>query len=255
MNGDDSMAFGAAYMCANSSKNFLGTRKTFMVNGANERFKFYISNLENQTAPFVYCPEGKNDEDNLSPKKCVKKINKEKEIFPLRHKYNSKRSIELEHDTNLLIKITEEFPGKFEERDLKSFEITGVPEAIEQMRKDNITDTPKINIKFIYTKGGQIELESYIKYKYPTYFNEFFFYEKNYTPPLPKDEILYIDDILNKSIAISEYEMKRLIKNTTNVNKTETDDDDLDEEDDDYHSDEDYNETQFNETISKIMKH
>ena len=248
MNGDDSMAFGAAYMCANSSKNFLGTRKTFMVNGANERFKFYISNLENQTAPFVYCPEGKNDEDNLSPKKCVKKINKEKEIFPLRHKYNSKRSIELEHDTNLLIKITEEFPGKFEERDLKSFEITGVPEAIEQMRKDNITDVPKINIKFIYTKGGQIELESYIKYKYPTYFNEYFFYEKNYTPPLPKDEIQYIDDILNKSIAISEYEMKRLIKNTTNVNKTETDDDDLDEEDDDYDSDEDYNETQFNET-------
>jgi len=37
MNGDDSMAFGAAYMCANSSKNFLGSRKTFIQNGANER--------------------------------------------------------------------------------------------------------------------------------------------------------------------------------------------------------------------------
>ena len=47
MNGDDSMALGAAYMCANSSKNFLGSRKTFIQNGANEKFKFYLKNLEN----------------------------------------------------------------------------------------------------------------------------------------------------------------------------------------------------------------
>ena len=34
------------------------------------------------------------------------------------------------------------------------------------MKKDNVNSIPKINIKFIYTKGGQIELESYIKYNY-----------------------------------------------------------------------------------------
>ena len=113
MNGDDSMAFGAAYMCANSSKNFLGSRKTFMQNGANEKFKFYISNLENKTQPFKYCEEG----ENKLNKNCVKKLKREKEIFPLRHKYNSKRTIEIEHDTNIFIKITEEFPGKFDERD------------------------------------------------------------------------------------------------------------------------------------------
>ena len=219
MNGDDSMAFGAAYMCANSSKNFVETRKTFMQNGANERFKFYLSNLENETQPFNYCEEGeeKNDEKN---KNCVKKLKKEKEIFPLRHKYNSKRSIEIEHDTNILVKITEEFPGKFEERDLKLFEITGVPEAIETLKKNNSTSTPKINIKFIYTKGGQIELESYIKYKYPKYFSKDFYYVKNYTEPLPKEEIDKINEILNKSIVISEYEMKKLIQNTTDKNKT-----------------------------------
>ena len=131
MNGDDSMAFGAAYMCANSSKNFLGTRKTFMVNGGNEKFKFYLSNLENKTNPFKYCKEGDTSKD------CVKKLEKEKEIFPLRYKYNSKRSIEIEQDTNVLVKITEEFPGKFKERDLITYEITGVPKAIEEMKKDN----------------------------------------------------------------------------------------------------------------------
>ena len=52
MNGDDSMAFGAAYMCANSSKNFLGSRKTFMNNNKKEKFKFYLTNLENKTQPF-----------------------------------------------------------------------------------------------------------------------------------------------------------------------------------------------------------
>ena len=240
MNGDDSMAFGAAYMCANSSKNFLGTRKTFMVNGANERFKFYLSNLENKSEPFNYCKEGETSSES---NKCVKKLEKEKEIFPLRHKYNSKRSIEIEHDTNVFVKITEEFPGKFGERDLKTFEITGVPEAIEQMKKDNITNLmPKINIRFIYTKGGQIELESNIKYSYPKYFCEYFYYKKNFTPPLPKEEIDKINEILNKSVVISEYEMKQLIKNTTVKNKTKSenetkDDDDIDEDDDYFYYD------------------
>ena len=228
MNGDDSMAFGAAYMCANSSKNFLGSRKTFMQNGANEKFKFYISNLENKTQPFKYCEEGEN---NLN-KNCVKKLKREKEIFPLRHKYNSKRSIEIEHDTNIFIKITEEFPGKFEERDLKYYEITGVPEAIEKMKKDNATSNyPKINIKFIYTKGGQIELESVAKYNYPKYFCKDFYYIKNFTEPLPKEELDKINEILNKSVAISESEMRKLIKNTTEkVNKTKEEKKDKKEE-------------------------
>jgi len=258
MNGDDSMAFGAAYMCANSSKNFLGTRKSFMTNGANERFKFYLSNLENKSEPFNYCKEDEKSSDTES-KKCVKKLQREKEIFPLRHKYNSKRSIEIEQDTNIFVKITEEFPGKFEERDLKTFEITGVPEAIEQMKKDNATNLmPKVNIKFIYTKGGQIELESSIKYKYPRYFCEDFYYTKNFTNPLPKEEIDKIDDILNKSVAISEYEMKKLIQNTTAKNKTENetkDDDDLDEDDDyDYYDDDLYEDILNNLTGSNETK-
>ena len=234
MNGDDSMAFGAAYMCANSSKNFLGSRKTFMQNGANEKFKFYLNNLENTSNPYNYCKENESDKTN-----CHIKIQKDKEIFPLRYKYNSKRSIEIEVNTNIEVKITEEFPGKFLERDLKKYEITGVPEAIEQMRKDNVTSLPKMKIQFIYTKAGLIELDSYIKYKYPRYYCKDFYYTKNFTEPLPKGEIEKIDDILNKSKVLSEYEMKKLIKNTTN--ETETDDDDdldnIDDENDDEEND------------------
>ena len=252
MNGDDSMAFGAAYMCANSSKNFLGSRKTFMNNGANEKFKFYLTNLENKTQPFKYCKEEELSTD-YQKRDCVKKLEREKEIFPLRHRYNSKRSIEIEQDTNVLVKITEEFPGKFAERDLKTFEITGVPGAIEQMIKDNSTfSIPKINIRFIYTKGGQIELESFIKYKYPKYFGKDFYYIKNYTEPLPKEEIAKIDEILNKSVVISEYEMKKLIENTTAKNKTEneTEEDDYEyEEEDDYDDMDDYDYNEDDEDI------
>ena len=251
MNGDDSIAFGAAYMCANSSKNFVGSRKTFMQNGANERFKFYLSNLENETQPFNYCEEeSKEDEKN---KNCVKKLKKEKEIFPLRHKYNSKRSIEIEHDTNFLVKITEEFPGKFDERDLKLFEITGVPEAMETMKKNNATSAPKINIKFIYTKGGQIELESYFKYKYPKYFSKDFYYIKNYTEPLPKEEIDKINEILNKSVVLSEYEMKKLIQNTTEKNKT-TEEKEKDDNDTIGENDTDTNNTDVNDTMKNETK-
>ena len=234
MNGDDSMAFGAAYMCANSSKNFLGSRKTFMQNGANEKFKFYLNNLENASNPYNYCKENESDKTN-----CHIKIQKDKEIFPLRYKYNSKRSIEIEVNTNIEVKITEEFPGKFLERDLKKYEITGVPEAIEQMRKDNVTSLPKMKIQFIYTKAGLIELDSYIKYKYPRYYCKDFYYTKNFTEPLPKEEIEKIDDILNKSKVLSEYEMKKLIKNTTNETETEDDDDldNIDDENDDEEND------------------
>ena len=123
----------------------------------------------------------------------IVELEKNKEIFPLRYKYNSKRSIEIEVNTNIEVKITEEFPGKFLERDLKKYEITGVPEAIEQMRK------------------GLIELDSYIKYKYPRYYCKDFYYTKNFTEPLPKEEIEKIDAILNKSKVLSEYEMKKLI--------------------------------------------
>ena len=255
MNGDDSVAFGAAYMCANSSKNFVGQRKTFMQNGANERFKFYLSNLENKSQPFNYCKEGEESQ-NLTNKNCVKKLQKDKEIFPLRHKYNSKRSIEIEQDTNVLVKITEEFPGKFEERDLKYFEITGVPEAIEKMKKDNATSlSPKLNIKFIYTKAGQIELESFIKYKYPKYFSKDFYYIKNVTEPLPKEEIEKINEILNKSIAISEYEMRNLIKNTTvdKDNKTKEENSTNKENDEENESNLD-NTTNINDTENNSTK-
>ena len=262
MNGDDSMAFGAAYMCANSSKNFLGSRKTFMQNGANEKFKFYLKNLENSTIKYNYCKDGEDISKMKDITSCDLKLSKDKEIFPMRHKYNSKRSIEIEHNTNMEIRITEEFPGKFPERDLKKYEITGVPEAIEQMKKDNVTTMPKIKIQFIYTKAGLIELESLIKYKYPRYFSKDFYYTKNYTEPLPKEEIEKINEILNKSVVLSEYEMKKLVKNTTNNTEAEVDEDDLDDIDDDDDEDilnqnntkENNNDTLNNKTISKKKK-
>ena len=262
MNGDDSMAFGAAYMCANSSKNFLGSRKTFMQNGANEKFKFYLKNLENSTIKYNYCKDGEDISKMKDITSCDLKLEKDKEIFPMRHKYNSKRSIEIEHNTNMEIRITEEFPGKFPERDLKKYEITGVPEAIEQMKKDNVTTMPKIKIQFIYTKAGLIELESLIKYKYPRYFSKDFYYTKNYTEPLPKEEIEKINEILNKSVVLSEYEMKKLVKNTTNNTEAEVDEDDLDDIDDDDDEDilnqnntkENNNDTLNNKTISKKKK-
>ena len=228
MNGDDSMAFGAAYMCANSSKNFLGSRKTYMENGANEKFKFYLYNLENKSQPFNYCNEQKTEEP---AKNCVKRIKIEKKLFPLRHMYNSEKTIEFEHDTNMILKITEDFPGKFGERDLKYFEITGVPEAIEQMKKDKVNSLPRINIKFIYTKGGQIELESFIKYNYTKYFSKEFIYDNEFTEPLPKEKIDKINQILKKCVVITESEMKEIITNSTN--KTEKENNKVINEDED----------------------
>ena len=41
----------------------------------------------------------------------------------------------------------------------KRVEVTGMENVIKEMKNDNVTNEPKVNLKFKYSKGGQITLK------------------------------------------------------------------------------------------------
>ena len=221
MNGDDTMAFGAAYMAANASQHFRGSRKTFIENGAYEIFRIYLSNFVNESQNVNFCNDNENNEKILFDH-CIHLLNKNSTLFPLRYKYDSVRNVNFNHDSDILVKITEEFPDYFEERDLINFEVTGMENVIKEMKNDNVTNEPKVNLKFKYSKGGQITLKAFASYNVDKYFNQYFFYSKNKSDPLSEEELSEINEMLNKSIVISKAEMRKMYENYTESLKNET---------------------------------
>ena len=231
MNGDDSMAFGAAYFAANASQHFRGSRKTFIENGADENFRIYLKNfIHENNSNITFCNENDNNEKILFDH-CMHLLNKNSTLFPLRYNFDNVRSVSFSHDSDILVNVTEEFPYYFDERDLIVFEVTGMQKVIQEMKNDNVSSIPKVNLKFKYGKGGQISLRAFASYNVDKYYNNYFFYSKNKSEPLPEEEINEINDMLNKSKVISKKEMKKLytnyteslknLTNQTNENNTE----------------------------------
>ena len=217
MNGDDSMAYGSAYVAANSTKNFKGTRRAFMTIGSNSEIKMYLYNYNVTT---VYCEDDslKNSTLNLT---CQHKLNKSRVIFPLRSPYGSKKTAKIPHDGDLLITLTERMVNENEEKEIMTYYITGVNELLQKMNKENINVIPNIKMEFAYSKGGQITIEAFLEYEEELYLNlvinekgkEELRYIKNYTGILSQEEIKKIDDILNTSKVITDYEYYQMMKN------------------------------------------
>ncbi|MCQ2816346.1 MAG: Hsp70 family protein [archaeon] len=236
MNGDDSMAFGTAFMAANASSGFRGRKKTFMMNGANAELKVYLSNY-NLTESMKICDE---KEKKLSSD-CVHKLDKNTVLIPLRYNYDNKRSVNLHHDTDIFIRVTEKMINEEEEKEIMNFTVTGITEFTKKMLAINETNQPKINLKFEYTKGGQLELTAKASYDEVLYMGrvpgpngtETYEFLRNFSEPLNKSEIEEIDKILNTSKVITTEEILRQIeedakkekrrkKKNKNSNSTET---------------------------------
>ena len=235
MNGDDSMAFGAAYMAANSTKNFRGSRKTFLQNGAFEVFRVYINNLKNESNNYNFCDE---NEEKIIKEDCKHLIKKNTTLFPLNYAYDSKRSVSFDLDSDIYVNITEEFPNKFGEKDLMSFEVKGVEEVLKMMKEDNITKLPRVSLIFNYGKAGEIDMNAVAKWEVPMWFSNNLTWEKNFTGKLSKDEIDEINNVLNNSKLVSEYEMKEIVKKSLNNTNNNTTNDEKDKKEEDKKKDE-----------------
>lgn len=232
MNGDDSMAYGSAYVAANSTKNFKGARRAFMTIGSNSEIKMYLNNY-NVNNDTVYCKEEdslKNSTLNLT---CQHRLNKSRIIFPMRSPYGGKKTAKIPHDGDISITLTERMVNEKEETELMTYYITGVKELLQKMNKENINVIPNIKIEFAYSKGGQITIEAFLEYEEELYLNliinekgkEELRYIKNYTAILSQEEIKKIDDFINTTKVVTDYEYYQMMKsnqtnqtiNTTNV--------------------------------------
>ena len=226
LNGDDSMAYGTAFVAANATKNFKGSRRAFMPVGGNSEIKIYLNNY-NVTDETVYCEE-EDLKTAILNTTCEHRLNKTRVMFPLRSNFNTKKSARIPHDGELSIKITEKMVDEEEERELMTYYITGVKDLLAQMEKENFTSIPKIKLEFDYSRGGQVSVEATAEYDEDLYLNllvdeegkEELRYLRNVTEKLPQETLDEIDMILNVSKVVTDYEYKKMMTSNKTDNST-----------------------------------
>ena len=112
--------------------------------------KIYLTNY-NVSSKQKFCEDDK-EEKKLSLK-CVHSLKKETVLIPLRYPYDSKRSVNLHHDTDIFIRITEKMIDEKEEKEIKNWLMSTIEdinrELYDKSCKDskNIIKSPENRIK------------------------------------------------------------------------------------------------------------
>ena len=223
MNGDDSMAFGTAYIAANATKNFKGSRKTFMINSANAEYTMYFNNY-NFSEDAIYC-----DKDDNITLTCEHLLMKNKTIIPFKTPYGQSKKVTFKHDGDISIKITERMKYENEEKEIMSYTVKGIRNLTLDLIAQNLIQTPKLILKFDYSKTGTLSLRASAEYEEDLWLglfvdengNEEIKYTRNYSEKLPQEEIDSIEKKLNESVVLSDNEYIKLLNTLENITKNE----------------------------------
>ena len=114
LNGDEAMAFGAAFHAANLSHSFK-VRPVWLYDGNNFEIELVLRNMD--------------PNDEIYEKKII--------IFPYKQRFHSKKVVTLSHDTNLHCEL------------LKRFE-DGSEELLMSVNFTNISEITKVLFKYIF---------------------------------------------------------------------------------------------------------
>ena len=180
MNGDDSFALGTAYISANSTKYFRVKKRVIINNGAPYELKLKILPLlensqidkENESIKneAQICTE---DIGDSFAEDCVRDINKNTTIYKIRHGYDVSRSVSFKHDSNLLLIISQKMEGYDNEEEVIRYKVTGFKEAINEFKSNNITNIPKINLRFKLNESGLLSMTGDIIYESILYYTRY----------------------------------------------------------------------------------
>ena len=151
MNGDDSVAFGAAFVAANFSSNFRLAQKIELYHGNNFEILLKIQHTLNDTEPIC-----EDDFEDLAIE-CTRKLNKSALLYRVRHGYDTFKTVSLKHDGDFDVLVYEKFPGE-EAKLIVRHEIIGVKDVLKTLRNDGITDKPKVHLKFHLNRKGLVSL-------------------------------------------------------------------------------------------------
>jgi len=143
LNGDESMAMGAAFHAANLSASFK-TRQIYMNDGYNFDIRVELRDID--------APQTTGDEE-------VTGLNKQAVLFPTKTRFGSKKILAFDHNQDLKATFFATLTGETEESQIIKFEVTGLKEALESSKfagKD--IGTPKVNLHFRLNPLGFVEL-------------------------------------------------------------------------------------------------
>jgi hypoxia up-regulated 1 len=198
MNGDDSMALGAAYICANFSANFKHKRPE-LFHGTNYEIRLNIKNNVKTDPENNYCPENSTD----FAFNCTRKVNKNTTLFKVRGGFDIDRKVSFRHDDDLMVDVLERFEDSASEKLLMSFYITDAKSVLEEMQNNMVTTLPKVNLRFNLDRKGMVSLKAEVTYEIVLYLTfqtgpsggSEFIYTPNYTEPIAQE---IIDDEIKR---------------------------------------------------------
>jgi hypoxia up-regulated 1 len=199
MNGDDSMAFGAAFVAANFSANFRSGKKIELYHGPNYEIKIKLKH--NETEENI-CPENQTE----LALNCTRKLEKNATVYKVRSGLDLGRTVSLKHDGDFSVEVFQKFEDSDEEALLATYQVTEIAKILKEMTNENISTPPKINLRFKTDAKGLITLKVDAQYEIVLYLTMQtgptggmeFVYTPNYTEPLSQEELDKVDEELKK---------------------------------------------------------
>lgn len=199
MNGDDSIAFGTAYMFANSTKHFKVAKRVYVNSGPAYEIKINIDPYLEKTKYTALCDTA---DPELIAEGCTRRVAKNTTLFKLRHGSDVTRTVTFKHDSDIQIKVyehKEDYPQNTvaSEQHLITFYVSNFDEVKQTMKNANINALPKTHLRFKSNEAGIISLTVDVSYEADMYFarikgvnnTEDFKYVDEFVAPLADEEL------------------------------------------------------------------
>lgn len=152
MNGDESIAFGTAFLAANLSSH-IRTKRVDIVHGMNFEIKIKLVHYlkENETL----CPEIQED----LALNCTRTLNKETILYKIRHGFDIARTVSFKHESDFDILVYEKFEQSEKENHVFTLRISGVNKVFQDAVGKRIKpNNHKIHLRFKLDKNGFLDL-------------------------------------------------------------------------------------------------
>ena len=182
MNGDDSMAFGSAFIAANFSAAFRSKQKLFLTHGTNydmlinikEKKEIYNrdTNLTNSTNSTEFANSTDTDETNELPYceqeignltnitnfaiDCTRRISKQSKIFSMQNQFGINKKISFKYDGDVEIELFQKFRDE-EPVLLMTYTTTGAREVLKKINTS--TEIPRLVLNFHLDNKGLVDLK------------------------------------------------------------------------------------------------
>ena len=226
MNGDESVAFGTAFIAANLSSTGVRTKPLPSYYGTNYKLNIRIKHYEKENMSLCENEINLNNNftDYVLAEDCVRRINKNITLFNIHQSFDTIKPITLRLDGDFDIEVFQSFDSLANEEYIMTYRITDVQKTLKAMKNHKVIDSPpKIILKFHMNKQGMLDLKAIINYNFTLWLGlqkglkegEIEpVYTSNFTEPITEEQF----EQLMKDHNISNYTETSAYKKRNDVN-------------------------------------